>query len=364
MITLGDVRDKLLTLDEARKLLAPLEAMGETDFEMGGGQIVFRLPDGWNDGLADREGAEATDAVADIDGHEFPLTKDAVLAASSLIGITREYMSKTPGGLMEPHMNYWYENGDKKLKLIYRPDGVGVSFCRSALSTFSMDRVIEQTLDKIYGKYGPNTEVLADQRLEAGIRNTSVRLLVPETERSVPSKYASEEGNDPWSVGIALQSSLTGELPLSVSGFMLRYTCTNGATTEHSASARHRRRRGEEVEEVYQWVGQEVDAILGSLEEEMRAVEELTRMPLEGEIGPTLQEMYRTFRVPVASRAAITEQLVESDDLSAYGVMQAVTQAGNDSSLSAAEVSRIWSVGGSIPHVLGGRCPNCHRLPV
>jgi hypothetical protein len=143
---------------------------------------------------------------------------------------------------------------------------------------------------------------------------------------------------------------------------MFRYVCTNGATTEHSASAKHRRQRGEDLDEVYQWVSDEVDAILGSLEGEMQAVEALTNMKLEGEVAATLQNLFEQFRVPVGARERITAELVESDDISAYGVMQAVTEAANDTELSAGEVARLMSVGGSIPHVLGGRCPACHRL--
>lgn len=378
MITLDDVRDSFITLDEARTVLAPLEAMGETDFEMGAGSISFDLPPEWNASLGEMEGSDLTEAKVSIDGKEFALTKDAVLGAGSLIGITRDYLSRTPGSLMEPHLNYYYgqdathlnysahKGGSKNLKLIWRenPD-VGVAFCRSALSSFSTDRILECVVDSLHDKYGTDSEILVDKRIQAGIRGTTVRLIVPESERSMASKFAEEEGNDPWSSGIVFTCSLTGDMPLSVAGFLLRYVCVNGATTEHFASAKHRRRRGEDLDEVYTWVSEETTQILGSIEGELSAVDALNEVKLEGDdIVQTMSRIYEEFRVPVNAREAITNQMVGSDDLSAYGLMQAVTESANDDDRSPAEVARLMSIGGSIPHVLSGRCPNCNRFSV
>lgn len=374
MITLNDVQDKLLSLDEAREAIAPLETMGEAEFSMGDGSIRFELPDGWNTELDNRDGTEVTDAKVVIDDEEYALTKDAALAASSLVGLSRRCMSVTPGHLAEPYMNYWYaqEGGyqawSKNLKLIHRPEdtgGVGVAFCRSAMTAFSMTRILDETVESIQRRYGANTPIYVDKRMEVSIRGVRMRLLVPETERSMKSKYASDEGNDPWSAGVAIQSSLTGDLPLQASGFMLRYVCTNGATTEHSASATHRRKRSEELEEVYQWVGAEVDHILESVEDELLGVDALNSIKFSaGDLPETMAQIFTQFRVPVSAREQITSEMIESEDISAYGLMQAVTQSANDASLSHAEIARLWSVGGSIPHVLSGRCPQCHRLPV
>ena len=38
------------------------------------------------------------------------LTKDALLEATSLIGITKQYAMKSPAHLLQPHLNYWYKN--------------------------------------------------------------------------------------------------------------------------------------------------------------------------------------------------------------------------------------------------------------
>lgn len=368
MITLSDVSDKLLSLEQAKALLDPLEAMGESEFAMGEGGVEFTLPDGWNDNLDGLDGTEVTDAKVSIDGSEFSLTKDAVLAGSSLVGLSRRYVSVTPGHLVEPAMNYWYgqsggyQTWSKNLKLIHRDGSVGVAFCRSAMTAYSMERCMAEAADGIRKKYGKKTKIYADRKLEAGIRGTTLRLIVPESERNMNSKFAEDEGNDPWSAGLCLSSSLTGDQPLQVSGYLFRYVCTNGATTEHTHTAKHRRGRNEEPEEVYAWLAEEIDGILGSMEEELEHVEALTKMKLAGEVSGVLQNLFDQFTVPATARERITNELVETDDLSAYGVMQAVTESANDVELSPGEVSRLMQIGGSLPHLLGARCPSCKRF--
>ena len=368
VIALSDVSDKLLSLDEAKNILAPLEAMGESEFAMGEGSVEFTFPDKWNADLATLDGTDTTEATIAIGGSKFQLTKDAALAASSLVGLSRRYVSVTPGHLIEPHLNYWYgqqggyQNWSKNLKLIHRDESVGVAFCRSAMNTYSMQRVLAEAMDSIYDRYGKGTTVYVDRKMEAGIRSTAIRLIVPESERSVPSRFAEEEGNDPWSVGLALQTSLTGEVPLGVSGYLFRYVCVNGATTQHSHGVKHRRSRGEQAENVYDWLGNEIDAILASMEDEMAHVEALTTMKLAGEVSQILANLFEQFNVPIPSREKITNELVESDDLSAYGVMQAVTEAANDVELSPTEVARLMGIGGALPHVLSARCPSCKRF--
>jgi hypothetical protein len=159
-----------------------------------------------------------------------------------------------------------------------------------------------------------------------------------------------------------MRNSIVGEKPLSLRGYLFAWVCTNGATSVHASSGNYNRRTMGQGEEVYDWARGQVDAILGGLEHELDAVTELTTVQLDGGVSQVMQSMFERYRVPLASRQQVIENLVDSDDLTAYGLMAAVTQAANVDSLPFGQVASLLEIGGDLPHSMSTRCQSCNRL--
>jgi len=70
--------------------------------------------------------------------------------------------------------------------------------------------------------------------------------------------------------------------------------------------------------------------------------------------------VFDQFRLPARSRSRVIDGLVESDDLSMYAVLNAVTQAANDAE-NPEEAQVLMSTGGDLAQH-SERCDNCHRI--
>jgi hypothetical protein len=137
--------------------------------------------------------------------------------------------------------------------------------------------------------------------------------------------------------------------------------CTNGMIdVSASADSWSRRSGGQESEEVYAWAQEAVDNVLGGLESSFDQVQALTNMPLEGEVGAAARDVFEQHRVPMRARERIINELVETDNLTMYGLMNAITAAANGD-VRPEEQQLLMSVGGEIVQH-AERCDSCHRI--
>lgn len=362
-VTVADVKDQLLTIDEVRERLEPTEHLLSIPFETDTTQAKFELPPGWNEGLKDLPGTQVTSAKVTIGGKEWQLTKDAALEATSIIQLTKDYVCKTPGPLVEMHLNYWMSHGDRHLQLLGSTDSsTGLAFTKASISPFSNSRLLDEALESIEEHYGEG-EVLADYKFHHDLRRTSFRLIIPESLRHI--KSARDGGvEDNWSAGVSVRNSLTGEKPLSIAGYTFAYWCTNGSISTHATSGNYNRKNQGQGDSVYEWAKASIDEILGGLEHELESISELvtTELSSKGELTDTVAALFVKYAVPLASREHIMTALVESNDLTAYGLMQAITSAANVPDIHDRQVTQLMMVGGDIPHTMSTRCSSCHRF--
>lgn len=368
-ITAEDMKakGKLLTLDEVRERLEPTEVLAAVTFALDG-TAKFTLPNGWNVGLAEREGIELTDATVTIDNVERRMTKDALLAFTSSIGITREYVAKTPGDLMETHVNYWAKMlPSKSMKLMVGPGKNGaagnvLATTKATITPFSNMALLDTAIAGIRSKYGQDAEILADYKFHNDLRRTAYRLIVPDYARHITSERDGDTV-DSWSTGVQVYNSLVGEKPTSLSGYLFAWWCTNGAISTHASSGNYNRRtQGGTQDELLEWAQASVDEILGGLEHEFDAIEELTTVKLGDDVSGTLTDIFTMYKVPVAMREQIILSLVESEDNSMYGVMNAITQAANGDGVHDHVRQTLMEIGGNLPAATTGRCAACKRL--
>lgn len=360
-ITAHDMKDKLLTLDDLREQLSKTEPLGARDVVVGDG-VRFRLDPTWNHGVEAKDGDEAVDAYVSLNGSEFQLSKDAVLEATSICGLTKNYASRTPARLIEPQLNYWFRDGlvGKEYKLL-TVDSLGAAFARATVVPFSNLRLLDQALAGIKAAYGTD-DVLVDYKLAHNLKYTAFRLIVPEQTRVIENTGTD---NDTWSVGVQVRNSAIGDTQTDISGYLFRWWCTNGAIdTFASSGAWSRRSSGQDEWSVYEWAREAVDGVLGGLEHSLDAVQSLTDIPIAGEAADVLRDVFTQYRIPVKEREQIIENMIEAENLTMYAVMQAVTQAANNPELSPGNAEALMRAGGDLPHSASDRCEACRRLQV
>lgn len=365
MITAADMRGMLLSLDDLMTVLGPTEGLSTVELPDPdhGGHAAFELPEGFNLGLKEAPSVQVTEAKLKFGPSEYRLAKDALLALTTAAGITREYVCKIPAPLLEPHLNYWFAQGAFPFKLLTNGEGDAIAAVKENIQPFSNMRLVEEAVAAIHEKLGHSTEILVDYKLHHDLRATHMRLVVPDNITTINSERNSQAEEDVWSVGIEIRNSIIGERPLSLRGYLFAWWCTNGATSTHASSGNYNRRTQGQGEETYEWARGQVDSILGGLEHELEAVQDLTQVELEGNApAQVAQSVFERYRVPLASREQIIENLINSDDLTAYGLMAAITEAANSDSLPFGQVASLLDIGGDLPRALSDRCSSCNRL--
>lgn len=366
-VTVDQMRDKLWTLEKAREVLSATEPLSQFQFATGD-EVRFRVEPGWNHGIDAMGATDRLDKVQIKVGPgptapEFVMSRDALLQATSAVGIPKAYASRCPAELLEPQLNYWFRNGmpDKEYKLLTAgPDNLGVAVVKSAIQPFSNLGLMEKMLDGIVAKYGAG-EVLVDYKFRHDLRGTALRLIVPESRRTITG--AGTVDDDQWSVGIQLRNSLVGEKPTELNGYLFRWWCTNGAIDTHSATGAFSRRGGSEVD-VYEWARQAVDGVLGGLEPALDHVQAMTEIPIEGIAATALNDVFQLYKIPTKLRDKVMEEMVEATELNMYTLMQAVTRVANEVGLESGHTEMLMRAGGDLPHRADSRCDACHRINV
>ncbi len=367
-ITVSDMRSKLFTLDEVGAELGRTEPLSTHNFTVGDA-VRFRLDDDWHYQINDLDGTDPVNAYVQL-GHgpgttEHRLTKDAVLEATSICGISKTYAARCPAPLLTPQLNYWFREGlaakpgHRDYQLL-SAGGNGAAITRSSIVPFSNLRLLDQAVTGIREHFGTGAEILADYKFSHSLRRTHLRLIVPDTSREITGTGTAD---DTWCLGLQIKNSLTGESRTSIDGYLFRWVCTNGAIDTHATSGAWTRRGGGPEAMVYEWAREAVDEVLGGLEHSLDAVQEMVTIPIEGHVNDVLRDVFDHYRVPLPERARVIEALIEAGGpLTMYTLMAAITSVANDTSLDPAHIENLLRMGGDLPHAATSRCDACQRL--
>jgi hypothetical protein len=362
VVTIDDMQDKLLTLDEVRARLAATEPLDQLTFPVAS-TTKFSVGPGW----ADVPDDEPTDAYLTTPaGTRYQLTRKALLEAGAACGIPRGYQLRLPAQHLTPQLDYWFRDGfgDKEFKLLSqdRPDAppLARAMCRGTITPFSNLRLLDIAEERIQGKYGSSAKILADYKFGHDLELTSLRLIVPEHSRTITG---SRVESDLWSAGLDMRNSLIGLKPTDISGYLFRYWCTNGCTDTLLSSGQFSRRGNHDEDDVWMWAQQAVDSVLGGLEASFDAIQVLTTIPVSGDVTLVLRDLFGQYNIPVGERQRIIDAMADmGGDITLYDIQQAITNAANLYGLASRTVERLLAMGGHIAHAATARCDSCRRL--
>lgn len=371
-ITVEDMleRDKLINLDTAREVLASTEPLAFQDFVTGDGDVTnirFEVATAWNQDVEVLAPTDLIDAWVTLHTgtqaeSRHQLTLEGLHKATTLCGLGAKYVDRCPGELTTDALDYWFRTGlaNKELQLmLLGQDQVVTAFTRGSVQPFSNLTLLDRTLELIQAKF-PNTPVYVDRnKLQHSQRLTHLQLVLPEISRVISG---TGETDDRWWGGLQWTNSLTADAQTSVEPFMFRQRCTNGYIQSVDAELTWSRKTGgQDMDSVLAWAESAVNGALGAYDGIFERIQGLTEMRLDqNTVQQTAHGLFEQYRIPVVARQRIINNLVETDQLTMYGLTNAVTQAANGDVPVSQQQLLMRSGGDVIEHA--ARCDGCHRV--
>lgn len=347
-VSIDEMRDKLMTIGQVRGHLGMTEPLSEVEFDASAAEV--RYEDGWKDG-AD---TDLTSAYLRLPGGvEYQLTKQAVLEVGAHVGVPRELQKEAPPELISSFVNgmLGVRYADKDLKMLARGGNQVLAVTRATVSPFSNIRLLDTVLAGIAKRYGEG-EVLADYKFHHTLENTAMRLIVPGERRVITGTGVPD---DTWSVGIDFANSLTGTGKTDIRGYLFRWWCTNGCIDTLNATGAFSR-RGSTEDDAVAWAAATVEEVLGGLEPMLDHVQELTTQPVAGDVRDTLEGLFDDNRINVRDRHRVIAEMADTEDMTGYGLLNAITVTANQDGLDHRAVDRLMGMGGGFIGSHSTRC--------
>lgn len=374
IVSIEEMRGHLKTLDWARERLAATEPLDSAEFTTGDVKLVLSETDENGKAWYDRELTDTAPGYLEVAGGErYGLTRQALMEVASECRIPRGYQASVPSWLLQQNINWWLSTGlgERKLKLLTSGTAnypsledltgevpLARAMCRATINPFSNVSLLNVILDRLEDRYGEG-EVLVDYKFHHDLEATAARLIVPGQQRVISGTQIAD---DTWSTGIQFKNSLIGLRQTEISGYLFRWWCTNGAV-DTLASSGGFARRGSTEQDVLAWAATAVDEVLGGLEHTLDEVQEMTAMPVTGDVTTVLSDLFSQHSLPVREQHRIIAAMADTDDMTMYGLMQATTQAANLEDLDRRSVESLLRMGGHIVHsAAAGRCSTCRRV--
>lgn len=357
-------RGKLLPLAEARRVLATTEPLATVRIDPSP-SVWFRAEEGWNLGLDILHGTAAIPVWlrvgSGVGEAEYQMSKDGLLTAAKLAGVSSSYLLKCPAELLQHNLNYWYGGGmDKEVNLLtVGPNSIGQALTRESLQSFSNLEILDQIVGVMTRRYRESDLYVDVSKLAHSLRKTYFQIVIPAESHVI---RGSGVNTDAWWAGLQFRNSQVGELQTSISGYFFRPLCTNGMIDSGPTMGTWSRRSGSEEDEVYAWAAQAVDEVLGGFEATLATVRESAEHSLEGGVIDVVRDVFDNYSIPHRAQSRVIDALVEDRELTVYSVLNALTQAANDAS-GPDEAQRLMMTGGDLARH-HSRCDSCQRLLV
>lgn len=367
MTVTDNLATPLWTVEETQKNLASTEGLVAKTLTMDGadGITTFSLPSGWNIGLKDKEGLELTEAKVGLQGTDYTLSKEAILACAHAVGIPPAYVAKTPGVMIQSHLNYWATHSpDISLKLLTKGDTV-LAVTKEGIKPFPNLELLDAVLERICERYDITEDLLdVDFKSHHDLHATSLRIIIPKEARQIDAQRNSEAVEDMWSAGIQIRNSLTGKVPLSVQGYLFGWSEATGAVMQTGAGRYNRKIMGQDLHEVLEWVRTASDNVMKTFDHEFDVLSTLTEESIADSVAAVLADTFRSYKIPLRLRQAIMDNLTEAKDFTYYGLVRAISKSANDPGLPEHFVTTVLEVAGDLINHAHERCGNCKRSMV
>ena len=352
-VTLKDMKKNLLSFDQAITHLEKTEPLSSAIIDSTT-KTQVKLDPNWAEFTKDAGMTDLVPAFISVNGVEHQFTKEGILQATSLVGLRSAFALKNPVAFVEAPLNYWLNSGigESAYKLVL-VDGAASAFVSPTIVSFSNIELAESILNAVQEYQGKDVELLVDYKFTNSLVRTDVRFISPTSLHVMEGTNMADvpDGSpDVWSAGINLTNSLVGKSKTSIEAYLFRWWCTNGAIRANDAVGTWNRKSSGQVEAaVYEWAASAVDEVLGGMEAAFESVQALNNIKLKGGTADVLKKIFSDHSVPVTQQQSITEAMINSEELTMYAVMNAITQQANNPTLIPDRADKLMRIGGTLP---------------
>lgn len=362
---------KVVKYNDIKKILERTEPVLQHILQTdGSNDVKVTMPDDWNHqmkSLDDSVKTSCTIQYNDSDRKYF-LTKRAMLSLLSMIGISDRYAYKTPGHLLESHVNYWFRNGgvgpDPDVKMLTKDD-IAVAFMRVRHPVVSNLELLEQ-IRRFFKKRPDDPQLYFDPNIVNNYVETDFRIILPKVEFEVKTKRNGEEVVDKWHFGVHVSNSLIASMtkPLTLSGFMVEQRSLAGILPEYSQVTHFARGNDMDPEDLRGWIHSTLSQVFAILPVEAEIVQSMPEHSLSGKVGSVTTDLFRTMKIHRKVQEDSLENLTESGDMTSYGVMHALAKsvAVASTKFPPKIINHVQRVSGSLPARAEELCESCGRL--
>ena len=360
---------KVVPVGVVEKLLQLTEPVEQHIIKTDGTtKVTFDMPTGWNLDLREIDPSNITSCKVHVEGlGSYYLSKGAILGVLNQIGISDHYSYKTPGHLLAPQLEYWFQNGmskDVDVKMVTKGE-YAVGFMRPDYQVVSNLEVLNQ-IKKYLKDNKMKQDLYVDPNIVNSYTHTEFRIILADDTFEVDTIRNGEKVTDTWHLGLHISNSLITNIttPLTIAGFMLERNSQAGILPSYSNLMGYRRPSLMDPEDLRGWVHSTVDQVLSILPAEAELVQHMPEHSLQGKVGPLTTDLFRTMKIHRKAQEGALENLAQSGDMTSYGVMHALakTTADIDLKLSDKVVNHVQRVCGTLPENSEAMCDSCGRL--
>lgn len=340
-MNVSEIKD-VMTKEQLLKKVCNYEAAEPIEVELGR-QVRFSTG---NEGQED-------DIVMTHNRGTTTLSPVALGTLVANIGFPRPYLKKVPKeeypSLLLPHLNYWYQNAlaGGRIRLLNIENRTIMVVPKADFEHVKISDVITAT-ERQLGK-----------NLVAGYHKLRI---TPEAFcfSIITSKEVELKKGDLFNAGIRVNHSLTGATSTSLSAYLFRQWCSNGATTEDKLETWHRRNSSDDLET---WLQKSIIGANQAFDKETKRVEALLQIPTDGHTAEVLNSVLDQSSVPQGLQREVRSTLLDRDPETLYDIYNALTEIDTHSDYFEDHPGSIGTLNRVATHLTHNSklCPTCHK---
>jgi hypothetical protein len=289
------------------------------------------------------------------------------MKAMRLVGFPEAVVRKIPAGLMMDALNWSFPTKMSTVQAFSKQNRL-LAFCKPSLELISVRRLLE-AVSELGG------ETMLFERFDHSLSFTNCSAIIADRWRTFSDdrikgitlgtegtvNYRNIAKEDILLGGVNFSTSIMGEHPLEVSGYIYRLTCGNGAM---SAEQTFKWSRNTESTSILDWFKDRVKAAIELLDAEFEKISHLRDQLIpEHHRAEVLANVFAEYGLSDKIKQLVLVKLTDDPPRHMYDVVQAITNVVNDQDIgeSPMMVRRLQKVGGDIAARVAV-CPTCYNV--
>lgn len=341
MSTLTELKG-VISRDELLAKVAKSEAASPLEVELGEA-VGFTINDEGKATIQHKKG-------------ETTLSPTALGNLLTHIGFPKPYLRKIPkeqvSALIMPHLNYWYRDalaGDN-LRLLTIEDNAITAIPKANFKHIKVSEVVNAA-EWLLGK-----SIAGYHKVWGTDRSFQFSILTPEQV-----EIGKKDGQDDlYNAGIRIEHSVSGEMSTSVSPYVFRQWCSNGATTEHQLGS-WRRRNGKE--DISTWLQRTIIDARKLFNKEVDNLRGLQNIKINSNTSQVLDSVLSQSNVPTSLAKEVRNTMIDDGAENLLDVYNILTKVDTHSSLFEDKPNGKGLLDKVASHLAchSELCPVCHK---